>query len=104
MMDGVGLFILDRRPGPGGDQKPFRVCLSVGDILYIPVRHPSPLRFSDVKIMLRAFFCHVREYVVKPYLQQNADTGVFSLGDFWRDSAQYPSTSREEIGRCISAK
>lgn len=52
--------------------------------MYMPVRRPSSLRFSDVKIMIRDFLCPVREHVAKPDLHQNADTSVFSLGDFWR--------------------
>ncbi len=36
--------------------------------------------------MIRGFLQPVRERVVKPILEQNADTGVFSLGDFWQDS------------------
>jgi hypothetical protein len=34
--------------------------------------------------MIPGFHRYVLEYVAKPHLQQNANTGVFLLGDFWR--------------------
>jgi hypothetical protein len=58
------------------------VSSSVGELCLLTVRCPLCFRFSDVKTMIRGFLCHVREHVVKPILEQNADTGVFSLGDF----------------------
>jgi hypothetical protein len=42
------------------------------------------LPVSDVKIKILVFLCHVREYLGNPDLQQNADTGIFLLGDFLR--------------------
>jgi hypothetical protein len=57
---------------------------------------------SDVKIRIGDFLCHVREYAVAAARSQNADTGVFSLGDFWRDPA--PSLlvdlRRDRVSQC----
>jgi hypothetical protein len=44
--------------------------------------HPS-LPLSDVKMKTGGFLCHVRAFKGKPVIEQNADTGVFSLGDFY---------------------
>jgi hypothetical protein len=60
---------------------------SVGELCPPTVRRPLFFRFSDVKIKIRGFLCHVREHVAKPILEKNADMGVFLLGDFLRDPA-----------------
>jgi hypothetical protein len=61
---------------------------TVGKFPLVCVRYASPLSSSDVKIMIRVFLCHVREDMVKTKIEQNANTGVFSQGDFLRDPAQ----------------
>lgn len=61
-----------------------RDAFSVGDCPQLPVRHPFSLMVSDVKMKIRGSLRHVREYVAKPILEQNVNTGVFLLGDFWR--------------------
>ena len=55
---------------------------SDGDFLPSSVGHPPPLLFSDVKMKIRGSLRHVLEHVAKPILEQNADMGVFLLGDF----------------------
>ena len=57
---------------------------SVGELCLLNVRRPLFFRFSDVKMMIQGSLWHVLEHVAKPILEQNADTGVFLLGDFWR--------------------
>jgi hypothetical protein len=44
----------------------------------------SPLKIYDVKMKIRSSLCKVQEHMAKPNPLQNADTGVFSLGDIWR--------------------
>jgi hypothetical protein len=63
-----------------GGEGPF----SVGELCPPNVRRPLFFRSSDVKMKIRGFLHHVREYMAKPNLQQNADMCVFLLGDFWR--------------------
>jgi len=57
---------------------------SVGDCPSLSVRHSFLFLLSDVKMKIRGFLRHVREYMAKPNPGQNADTCVFLLGDFWR--------------------
>jgi hypothetical protein len=44
--------------------------------------------FFDLKMMIQGSYRHVLEHVVKPMIEQNADTGVFSLGNFLQDHGQ----------------